>query len=145
MFVFPRIDYRMMCADLSQAHLDRWDTNNWGIVGEWFDIHGIRKELFQMSWRDGGFSFPSSSDRQNTLAIRTILAMMTSPDEITRKLMKQFEFEQAQNCRIEYGERDPEATTGFFNLVPSHDQIEVNPDVMTQSIFPQAFKAHQEG
>jgi hypothetical protein len=79
MFVFPRIDYRMMCADLGRSHLDRWDTNIRGIVGEWFGIHGIPKELFQMPCRDGGFSFPSLRDRQNTLVIRTILAMMSSP------------------------------------------------------------------
>jgi hypothetical protein len=72
MFVFPRIDYRMMCADLSRSHLEKWDTNIRGMVGEWFGIHGIPKELFQMSWRDGGFSFPSLRDRQNTLVIRTI-------------------------------------------------------------------------
>jgi hypothetical protein len=70
--------------------------------------------------------------------------MMSSPDEITRKLMKQFEKEQAANCGIEYRERDPEATTGFFNWAPSYDQIDFNPDVSTQSIFPRAFKAHQE-
>jgi hypothetical protein len=25
-FVFPGIDYRMMCADLSRTHLERWDA-----------------------------------------------------------------------------------------------------------------------
>jgi hypothetical protein len=34
MFVFPRIDCRMMCADLARSNLDRWDTNIRGIVGE---------------------------------------------------------------------------------------------------------------
>jgi hypothetical protein len=34
MFVFLRIDYRMMCADLSRTHLDKWDTNIRGMVGE---------------------------------------------------------------------------------------------------------------
>jgi hypothetical protein len=71
-------------------------------VGEWFGIHGIPVELFHMSWRDGGFSFPSLCDRQNSLVIRTVISMMTSPNEITRKLMKQFELEQAKNCDIEY-------------------------------------------
>jgi hypothetical protein len=69
---------------------------------------------------------------------------MSSPDEITRKLMKQFEKEQAENCGIEYRERAPESTTGFFNWAPSYEQIDFNPDVPTQSIFPRAFKAHQE-
>jgi hypothetical protein len=49
MFVFPRIDCRMMCADLGRSHLDRWDMNIRGIVGEWSGIHGIPKELFHMS------------------------------------------------------------------------------------------------
>jgi hypothetical protein len=37
-----------------------------------------------------------------------------------------------------------ESTSGFLNWAPTYDQIEVNPDVTTQSIFPRAFKAHQE-
>jgi hypothetical protein len=119
MFVFPRIDYRMMCADLARTHLEKWDSSIRGMVGEWFGIHRIPKELFQMSWRDGGFSFPSLPDRQSTLVIRTLLSMMTSPDEVTRKLMRQFEFEQAQNCGIEYKERDLESTSGFLNWAPS--------------------------
>jgi hypothetical protein len=57
MFVFPRIDYRMMCADLSRTHLEKWDAQIRRMVGDWFGIHGIPVELFQMSWRDGGFSF----------------------------------------------------------------------------------------
>jgi hypothetical protein len=120
MFVFPRIDYRMMCADLSRSHLDQCDAQIRGMVGEWF---GIPVELFQMSWRDGGFCFPSLCDRQNTLVIRTLLSMMTSPDEVTRKLMRQFEYEQAENCGIEYKEREPDTTTGLFNWAPSYDQI----------------------
>jgi hypothetical protein len=91
-----------------------------------------------------GFSFPSLRDRQNTLVIRTLLAMMASLDEVTRKLMKKFEIEQAQNCGIEYRERDLESTWGFLNCAASYDQIGVNPDLLTQSIFPRAFKAHQE-
>jgi hypothetical protein len=69
-FVFPRIDYRMTCADLTRTHLDRWDSQLRALVGEWFGIRKIRVELFQMSWRDGGFSFPSLRDKQNTLVIR---------------------------------------------------------------------------
>jgi hypothetical protein len=37
--------------------------------------------------------------------IRTVLGMMTSPDEITRKLMRQFEKKQAENCGIEWREQ----------------------------------------
>jgi hypothetical protein len=35
MFVFPRIDYRMMCADLSRTHLERWNAQIRGMVGDW--------------------------------------------------------------------------------------------------------------
>jgi hypothetical protein len=49
-------------------------------------------------YTDGGFSFPSLLERQNALVIRTALDMMTSPDDVTRKLMRQFEKEQAANC-----------------------------------------------
>jgi hypothetical protein len=97
-FVFPRIDYRMKCAGLTETHLDAWDSQLRGIVSEWFSIKNIRVEIFQMSWRDGGFSFPSIRERQNTLVMRTILNMLTSPDDVTRKLMRQFEIEQARNC-----------------------------------------------
>jgi hypothetical protein len=48
MFVFPRIDYRMMCADLSRSHLERWDAHIRRLVGEWFGIHGILTALFEM-------------------------------------------------------------------------------------------------
>jgi hypothetical protein len=53
--------------------------------------------------------------------------------------MKQFEFEQAKNK-----ERGPECTAGLLNWNPVFDQIDVNPEAHTQSIFPRAFKAHQE-
>jgi hypothetical protein len=98
-FVFPRIDYRMMCADLTKTHLEIWDSKLRGIVSEWFRIRNIPVEIFQMSWRDGVFSFPSLRERQNTLVMRTVLDMHTSPDDITRKLMRQFEIEQARNHR----------------------------------------------
>jgi hypothetical protein len=34
-FVFPRIDYRMMCADLARTHLEKWD---WKRFEEWSRI-----------------------------------------------------------------------------------------------------------
>jgi hypothetical protein len=40
-FVFPRIDYRMMCADLTKTHLDTWDSQRRGIVSEWFKVKNI--------------------------------------------------------------------------------------------------------
>jgi hypothetical protein len=99
-FVFPRIDYRMMCADLSGTHLERWNARIRAMVSRWLGVCNIPVEPFQISWRDRGFSFPSLRVRQNTLVIRTLLSMMTSPDETTRKRVKQFDFEQASNCDI---------------------------------------------
>jgi hypothetical protein len=144
MFVFPRIDYWMMCGDLPRTHLERWGAQIRGMLGDWFGIHAIPVELFQMSWRDGGFSFPYLRDRQNPLAIRTLLSMTTYPDEVTRKLMKQVEIKQAWNMDVEYKERDPTCTSGFLNGAPTYDQIRTSPDVPAHSIFPRAFKAHQE-
>jgi hypothetical protein len=73
------------------SHWERLDSQIRGLVGEWFGMENIPVELFQMSWRDGGFPFPSLRDRQNTLGVWTVLDMMTSPDEVTRKMMRQFE------------------------------------------------------
>jgi hypothetical protein len=143
-FVFPRIDSRMICADLTRTHLDHWDSQIRALVGEWSGIRNIQVEHFRMSWRDGGFLFHSLRDRQNTLVIRTALEMLTSPDEITRNLMKQFETEQAANCGIEWKEREPCQTDGFLNWAPTFDQQKLNPGKPTKSIFPRAFQAHQE-
>jgi hypothetical protein len=144
-FVFPRIHYGMMCADLSRGHLDRWDSQLRSLVSEWFRIKNILVELFQMSWRDGGFFFPWLRDRQNTLVTRTVVDMLTSPNDVTRKLMRQFESEQAANCGIEWRERGPDHDSkGFLNWRPTTEQQIWRPGTQTQSIFPQAFQAHQE-
>jgi hypothetical protein len=122
-FVFPRIDYRMMCADLTKTHLDSWDAQFRGIVSEWFKVKHIPVEIFQMSWRDGGFSFPSLRERQNTLVMRTVLDMITSPDEVTRKLVRQFEIAQARNCGTEWKERPMDHNNrGYLNWNPTTDQ-----------------------
>jgi hypothetical protein len=68
-----------------------------------------------MSWKDGGFSFPSLRDRQNTLVIGTILHVMTSPDDIMRKPMKQSEMKRAEDLHIEWRERDRDSNQGFLN------------------------------
>jgi hypothetical protein len=74
-----------------------------------------------------------------------LVSMMTSPDVVTRKLMKQFETKQARNCDIEYKQREPDCTSGFPNWAPTFEQIGFSPDVRTHSVFPRAFKAHQKG
>jgi hypothetical protein len=106
MFVFPRIDHWMMCADLSRSHWERWNAKIRGMLGKWLGIHGMPVKLFQMPWTDDGFSFPSIRDRQNTLLIRALRSMLTSPDDVTRKLMKQFGIEEASNLCIEHKDRE---------------------------------------
>jgi hypothetical protein len=68
-----------------------------------------------MSWRDGGFSFPSLRDRQNALVVGTVLDILTSTDDITRKLMKKFEMGQVENRNIEWREREPDLAGLFLD------------------------------
>jgi hypothetical protein len=103
------------------------------MVGEWFDVRNIPVELFQMSRGAGGFSSPPLRDRQNTLAIRTVLSMLTSPDEVTRKLMKQFEKKQARNCDIEYKKHEADCTACFLNWNPSLEQMDIT---LTSALTP---------
>jgi hypothetical protein len=58
--------------------------------------------------------------------------------------MNQFEIEQVENSEVEYREREPGETTGFLNWRPTYEQMEINQDVPTLSIFTVAFKGHQE-
>jgi hypothetical protein len=90
MFVFPRIDYRMMCSDLSRTHLDRLDAQ----FVEWFG-NGLVFVGSQLSYSSCHgemvvFSFLCLRDRQNTLVIRTLLLILALPDDGTRKFIKQF-------------------------------------------------------
>jgi hypothetical protein len=62
--------------------------------------------------------------------------MMTSPDEMMRKLMRQVEKEQEEIRHIEWCERDENCQTGFLNWQPSFKQMGVNPDRQTQSFSP---------
>jgi hypothetical protein len=91
----PRIDYRMMCADLSKADLEDFDVWLRGQVQSWFHMRGVPSGMAGLSWRDGGFTLPSLQERQNTMAIRTICDIMTSNDPEIRKMMEYFEEEQA--------------------------------------------------
>jgi hypothetical protein len=111
------------------------------LVVEWFGIKNILVELLQMSGTDGGFSCASLWDRQNRLAIQAFLEMMTSPDDILRKLMKQFEIEQARNCGSERRGPDTAWNQGFLKWHPTYQRIQFNPGVPTQLILPRGFKA----
>jgi hypothetical protein len=73
----PRIDYRMMCADLKASDLDKFDCWLRGTVQSWLHLRGIPQGLPGMSWRDGRFTLPSLRERQNTMAIRSMCDIMT--------------------------------------------------------------------
>jgi hypothetical protein len=141
----PRIDYRMMCADLRESDLDRFDCWLRGQVQSWLHVRGVSQGLAGMSWRDGGFTLPSLRERQNTMIIRTICDIMTTKDPEVRILMEYFEGEQARKYGMEIAEREnPDDKQGFLRW---NDQ---NPDWREysvgklHSIFPRAFIAVQE-
>jgi hypothetical protein len=58
-FELPRIDFRMMCGDITQSDLRRFDRWLRGKISGWLKTPGIVVETFLMSWRDGGFTIPS--------------------------------------------------------------------------------------
>jgi hypothetical protein len=106
-FELPRIDFRMMCGDITQSDLRGFDRWLRGKISSWLRTPGIIVETFLMSWRDGGFTIPSLEERQYTMLIRTMLDMMSTVDIQLLKIMRQFEKEEAEayNCRVV--ERDP--------------------------------------
>jgi hypothetical protein len=55
----PRIDHRMMCADLDDKDLRYFDQWLRGTIMSWLRVTGIPTCVFGMSWRDGGFTIPS--------------------------------------------------------------------------------------
>jgi hypothetical protein len=87
----PRIDYRMMCADLKASDLESFDRWLRGQVQSWLHMRGVPRGLPGMSWRDGGFTLPSLQERQNTMIIRTICDIMTSKDPQIIAMMRVFE------------------------------------------------------
>jgi hypothetical protein len=60
------------------------------------------------------------------------VVVLTFPGEITRKLMKQFERQQAENCGIEWKEREPGKAYSFLNWNPIYEQQKANPGKLTQ-------------
>jgi hypothetical protein len=49
----PRIDYRMMCADLTKADLEAFDSWLRGQIQSWLHMRGVPQGMAGMSWRDG--------------------------------------------------------------------------------------------
>jgi hypothetical protein len=141
----PRIDYRMMCADLSKTDLKDFDRWLRGQVQSWLHMRGVPQGMSGMSWRDGGFTLPSLQERQNTMVIRTICDIMTSSDPEIRKMMAVFEEEQAHRFGMEIEEReDSEDEKGFLRWSGTDADWNEWPVSRLHSIFPWAFKAVQE-
>jgi hypothetical protein len=140
-----RIDYRMMCATLTAADLDKFDRWLRGQVQSWLHMHGIPQGLAGMSWRDGGFTLPSLHERQNTMIIRTICDIMTSNDPQIRKMMEIFEEEQAGVYGMHIEERvNQDDDRRFLRWAGTNPDWNDYPVSRLHSIFSRAFKAVQE-
>jgi hypothetical protein len=145
MMELPRIDYRMMCADLTKPDLKKFDSWLRGQIQGWLKLRGIPQGMAGMSWRDGGFTLPSLEDRQNTMVIRTICDIMTSKDPQIIQMMAIFEEEQAHKWGMEIAERlNPEDNKGFLRWTGQNPDWREYPVTKVQSIFPGAFKSVQE-
>jgi hypothetical protein len=169
-FELPRIDFRMMCGDITQSDLRAFDRWLRGRISGWLHTPGIVVERFLMSWRDGGLTIPSLEERQYTMLVRTILDMFSTSDIQLLKVMRQFEKEEAAAYNCTVIERDPNSDDeggGFlrwFGPVPDlrsnapkptgnidddrfqhPGESEVHEVLLKDlSIFPRALKASQE-
>jgi hypothetical protein len=101
-FEIPRIDLRMMCADIYQSDLRKFDSWMRGKTMGWLKLHGIPREVFLMSWKDSRFTLPSLEERQQIMVIRTILDMFCSTDTELVQLMRQVDTEESEiyHCGI---------------------------------------------
>jgi hypothetical protein len=92
----PRIDFRTMCGDLYQSDLWKFDSWMRGQITGRSQIKGIATDVFQMSWRDGGFTLPSLEERQYTMVIRTFLDVISTTDLTLLGVVRQFKEEEAE-------------------------------------------------
>jgi hypothetical protein len=63
MMELPRIDYRMMCADLTKPDLRKFDAWLRGQIQGWLKLRGVPQGMAGMSWRDGGFTMDRRKSR----------------------------------------------------------------------------------
>jgi hypothetical protein len=141
----PRIDYRMMCADIREHGLNSFDRWLRGTVQAWLKTRGIPVGMPGISWRDGGVTLPSLRERQSTMIIRSICDIMTSKDPEILNMMDYIEQEQAQEWNIGIRDREnPQDKKGFlrwYGKNPDWRQVKI---ARMHSIFPRAFKAVEE-
>jgi hypothetical protein len=155
-FELPRIDFRMRCGDIYQSDLREFDQWLRGRINSWLNFHGMPTEIFQMSWRDGGFTPQSLEEWQDTMVIRTILDMMSTTDRDLLEIMRQFEEEEEARYGCEIVDRQND-TGGFLrwegelpdlrSKAGPEDEGDKDLHHLLRedlSIFPRAFKATQD-
>jgi hypothetical protein len=163
-FELPRIDFRMMCGDITQSDLRSFDSWLRGQIASWLGTRNIVIEAFLMSWRDGGFTIPSLEERQHTMIIRTILDVMSTSDRTLLKIMRQFEKEEAEVYGCTIAERQQEEggflrgdgplpdlrsssrkPSGELDAPQPEGERTLHPTLLKDlSVFPRALKAMQE-
>jgi hypothetical protein len=89
-FALPKIDYLLMNADVGVKYLDILDENIRGMINRTLAVHRLPVECHHCSWRDGGQSIPSTRNRADVLAIRSLVHMLTTPDQQLRAVSRQF-------------------------------------------------------
>jgi hypothetical protein len=140
----PGIGYRVMCADLTDADMEKFDGWLRGEIARWLRIHGVPIGTFGVSWRDGGFTIPCLQERENTMAIRTVSDIMRSADSRFKKMMDLFEREQAEVIGMRWAERkNSNGTQDVLMREGVGPDRRTYPQAKMQSIFPRAFRASQ--
>jgi hypothetical protein len=89
-FVIPCFDFLMLNGDISKTRLNNIDAFIRGQINSLMKIPGLPVECHHMSWRDGGFSIPSLSDRCDLLSICSFAHMTLSKDANIRAMTRAF-------------------------------------------------------
>jgi hypothetical protein len=89
-FVIPRFDFLMLNGDVSKVQLENMDSFIRGQFNTLLKIPGLPRAFHHMSWRDGGFGYPSLLDRYKVLTIRSFAQMKLSNDTKIRAMMGEF-------------------------------------------------------
>ena len=87
-FVLPMIDFLMLNGDVGESQLNKMDKHIRGAIDEALRVRGLPVECHHASWRDGGLSYPSLTDRRKLLMIRSFTQMMLSRDKKVQDAMR---------------------------------------------------------
>jgi hypothetical protein len=89
-FVIPKFDFSMLNGDVSKVQLEKMDKFIRGQFNTLLKLPGLPRAFHHMSWRDGGFGYPSLIDRYRVLTIRSFAQMNLSNDPKIRAMMSKF-------------------------------------------------------